>query len=98
MDGIRHAELTKSLSLQLQQFIATMVDSAANASVLPTCVLKSSQLGQFRAHRVAGPSILRQRQIAHDIRTRLYELRFQIRNGRAHLSIDLSADTGRAQE
>lgn len=98
MNGIGHTKLTKGLSLQLQQFLATVVNSAANATIFPTRMFKTSQLIQFRAHSIPRPSLLRQRQIAHDIGARVHELRFQIGDCRADLLIDLSADAGRAQE
>jgi hypothetical protein len=66
MDGIGHSELAKRFRLEPYQFLATVVDSPANSSVFPTCVLHTGQFLQLSAHLLFAPSCGRQASDAYD--------------------------------
>jgi hypothetical protein len=66
MNWIGHSELAKRFRLEPYQLLATVVDSPADASIFPACVLHVGQFLQLPAHLLFAPSCGRQAGDAYD--------------------------------
>jgi hypothetical protein len=75
-----------------------MVNGAANATIFPAGMFKSSQFVKFSADLLRRPALLGQCKIPCNIRPRVNQLRLEIRDRSAHLLINLAADTRDAKE
>lgn len=98
MDGVCNTKLSERFCLQLQQVLATVIDSTTDTAIFPACMFHIRQLIELSANLFRGPSFLGKIQIPINTRPRRDEFRFEILNSGGNLLINLAADAGESQK
>lgn len=98
MDRIRHGKLPKSLRLQLQQLLPTMIHGPAHPPILPPRMLHILQLIQRLAHILPAPSLRRKRSRALYPGARRHEFALKLENGLGDLRLHFCAHAGETQK
>lgn len=98
MDGVCNTKLSERFCLQLQQVLATVIDSTTDTAIFPARMFHIRQLIELSANLFRGPSFLGEIQIPINTRPRRDEFRFEILNSGGNLLINLAADAGESQK
>ena len=98
MNRIGDTKLTKSLGLELQQLLTTVIHGTTDTAIFPARMLQARQLVQLGTNLIGRQAFLGERQVPGYIRPTLYKLGFEVLDRSRDLLVDLAADTGGAEE
>lgn len=98
MNWVCDGKFTKGFCLQPNQFVPSMVDSAADATILPSCMLHTCEVVQLVANLFLAPSLAWQTGNALNAGTTWDEFTLKLENGFRNLCLHLCAHTWESQE